>query len=157
MNQVVPLGEISKANPKYDYSYMMNRRMSLCDLIISKTLTGKGRGIIIRQIKWPIERTIIRSIKLFIKVFGRVTKENSRLHNTHVLLDLREEFFQHYTNPSKMELMNSAWELLVFENEHDVHYEWLFNWLVTRVAEEKAKGNYVEMPVGFPQEGCWKE
>ena len=52
--------------------------------------------------------------------------------------------------------MESAWELLAFENEHDCHYEWLFNWLVNRIAEEKAKGNWVEPQKLFPQEGCWK-
>ena len=146
------------SNPKYDYSYFLNQsNPSLSKLLISRMLTGNGRNIVITMIKRPLERALIESVKLFIKVFGEVTKEKTIKHNTHVLLDLRDEFFTHYINPSKMELMKSAWTLLPFENEHDVHYEWLFDWLVTRVAEEKAKGNWVEMPKEFPQEGCWKD
>jgi len=151
--------ETLSSNPKYDYSYFLSQSSpNLANLLISRMLTGKGRPIVIKLIKWPIERTLIKSVRLFIRVFGRVTKETTAKHNTHVILDLRQEFFQHYINPGKMELMESAWELLAFEIEHDnAHYGWLFDWLVTRIAEEKAKGNWVEMEKTFPQENCWKE
>lgn len=150
--------KVLSSNPKYDYSYFLSQpEPNLDKLLISRMLIGKGRGIVIKLIKWPIERTLIKSVRLFIKVFGRVTKETTTKHNTHVILDLKQEFFQHYINRGRIKLLDSAWELYAFENEHDAHYEWLFNWLVTRIAEEKAKGNWVEMPTEFPQNGCWKE
>ena len=150
--------EVLSHNPKYDYSYFLSQpNPSLGNLLISRMLTGKGRHFVINLIKRPIEKTLIKSVRLFIRVFGRVMKQTTTKHNTHIILDLREEFFQHYINKSKMELMESAWELWAFVNEHDSHYEWLFNWLITRIAEEKAKGNWVEMPLAFSQEGCWKD
>jgi len=161
MSKIVPAEDVVKilsSNPKYDYSYFLSQPSpSLDKLIITRTLTGKGRKIVIDLIKWPIEKALIRSVKLFIRIFGRVTKETTIKHNTHVLLDLTAEFFGHYTLKSRMELMDCAWELLSFENEHDSHYEWLFNWLVKRIAEERVKGNWIDLPASFPQQGCWKE
>lgn len=146
------------ANPKYDYSYFLNQKKpNLGNLLISRMLTGKGRGIVIYLIKEPIEKTLIKSVRLFIRIFGEARKETTIRHNTHVVLDLKEEFFKHYINPTKMELMKAAWQLLAFEIEHDSHYEWLFNWLVDRVAEEKARGNWVSKPAEFPQENCWRD
>lgn len=158
--KVVSKDEVLKAlsvNPKYDYSYYLSQpNPSLANLLISRMLTGKGRGYVIERIKKPFEQSIIRGVKLFRFAFGRVTKETTTKHNTHVILDLREEFFQHFINADKIDLFDAAWEGLAFENEHDCVYEWIFNWLVTRVAEEKAKGNWVEMSSDFPQAGCWK-
>jgi len=147
-----------ETNPRYDYSYAFSENGSgIKNLIINRSLTGKGRGFVINSIKAPIEKAIVTSVKLFIKVFGRVTKENSRLRNTHTILDLKDEFFCHYINRSRMELFDCAWELLAFEIEHDSHYEWLFNWLINRIQEEKSRGNWIEPDKEFPQEGCWKE
>ena len=147
-----------ESNPRYDYSGVFSEKGSgIENLIINRSLTGKGREFVINLVKAPIEKALVTSVKLFIKAFGRVTKENSRLHNTHVLLDLRDEFFQHYTNRSRLELLDCAWELLIFENEHDSHYEWLFNWLTKRIAEERAKEDWIEPEKQFPQEGCWRD
>jgi len=158
--KIVPIEEVIKvisSNPKYDYSYFLKQpKPSLASLLISRMLTGKGRNFVVEQIKHPIEKVLVKSVHLFISVFGRVKKEKTIKHNTHVILDLKQEFFQHYINPYRMELFDCAWELLAFEIEHDSHYEWLFDWLVKRITEEKAKGNWVETPQEFPQENCWR-
>jgi len=159
-NKPVPIKDVLgvlSSNPKYDYSYFLSQpNPNLGNLLISRMLTGKGRALVVKLIKWPIERALIKSVRLFIKVFGRVTKETTTKHNTHIILDLRQEFFQHYINHSKMALMESAWELLAFEIEHDnAHYGWLFEWLVVEIGKEIACGNWVLMG-DFPQDGCWK-
>ncbi len=160
MNTIVPIRDIIRvlnSNPKYDYGYFLGQgRPDLANLLISRMLTGKGRDFVIKVVKAPLEKALIRSVRLFIRFFGPVTKQNTVKHNTHVLLDLKEEFFESYINRSKMPLMQSAWELLLFENEHDSHYEWLLNWLVKRIAEERAKGNWKDLPEKFPEENCWR-
>ena len=87
-------------NRKYDYSYFLSQpNCHLGNLLISRMLTGVGRNLVIKLIKAPIEKTLIKSVSIFISLFGRVTKETTTKHNTHIILDLREEFFQHYINP----------------------------------------------------------
>ena len=158
--KIVPVKEVLevlKSNPKYDYRHFLSQpEPNLANLLISRMLTGKGREYVIERIKKPFEKSVINGVKLFHLAFGRVTKETTTKHNTHVILDLKEEFDRHFINLDKKELFDAAWEGLAFENEHDPVYEWIFNWLVTRIAEEKAKGNWIPMPLEFPQEGCWK-
>jgi len=119
-------------------------------------LTGKGRAFVVKKIKAPIEIALVTSVRLFLKVFGPVTKEGTTKRSTHVLLDLRDEFAQHYILEDRKALLYSGWELLLFENEHDSHIEFLLNWVVRRLAEEREKGNWIDMKE-CPQEGCWKE
>lgn len=144
-------------NKRYDYSYFVKSGgKSFSDLLINKTLTGKGRDYVITMIKAPLEFAIINSVKLFIKMFGKVTRENTAKHNTHIILDKRDKFFKHYIG-GKRPLMEAAWELFAFEMEHDDgHYGWLFDWLVNEIAEEKKSGNWVDYPDDYMQEGCWE-
>jgi hypothetical protein len=149
--------KVLSGNKRYDYSHFIKSgSKSFSDLLINRTLNGKGRDYVIEKIKAPLEVAIINSVKLFVKVFGHVTKENTAKHNTHVILDLRDEFFEHYVG-GKKPLMESAWELLAFEIEHDDgHYGWLFNWLMKRLGEEREAGNWVDYPDEYMQKGCWK-
>lgn len=161
MANVVPVEDVIKvlnSNPKYDYSHFLrSKNPNLGNLLISRVLTGKGRDFVIRQIKAPLQKTLIRVVKLYIKVFGKLTKENTTKRNTHTLLDLEKEFFGHYVNETKTELMRAGWFLLEFENEHDSHYEYFIHWLLKRINEERAKGNWIDMPAKFPQQDCWKD
>ena len=150
------LTKLFNSNPKYDYSeFLAQENPDLSNLIINRTLTGKGRNIVIELIKKPIEMALVNSIRLFIKMFGRVTKENSILKTTHILIDKKAKFFEHYIGGRRL-LLDSGWELLLFENEHDNgHYGWMLHWLVSEIAEEMKNGNWPELPEKFPQKDCW--
>jgi len=142
---------ILNTNPKYDYSHALP--YGLQNLLINRMLTGQLRDVVINLIKAPLRKALIEAMKLFVKTFGLVTKEKTILRNTHILIDIRDQFNQHYYNPSRIEMMQAGWELLLSEYEHDSHYRWLFNWLIRKIQES----DWVSSEDEFPDEGCWND
>lgn len=149
--------KVLNANPKYDYSYALKSGKGLGDLLAPRALTGEGRGFVITKIKDPLRKVLVLVMKRLVMREGTVTKEKTTLRNTHSLLDIRERFFSHYINSSRMDLMQAAWELFPFEHEHDSHYRWLFYWLLKELIKEIEAGKFILPDEPFPDAGCWKE
>ena len=126
------------------------------------------RGYVIRMIKAPLEKAII----LAARRMPDPTRENVGRHNALVLMDIRDEFFKHYINPSKMKLYQAAIKIGIGIVAHDAHHGWILSWWIDKLVEERMKGNWIpkaetfsragcwqddEIPEKFPDEGCWKK
>ena len=119
-------------------------------------MLGTFREFVIDEIKAPLESTLISIAKKFRGKIGEMRKDNTTQPLTHVLIDLKKEFFEHYCNNSKKELLDSGIDMLTWEVEHDPHYRWIFNWFYTKLKEEEAKGNWWVHIEPFPQNKCWR-
>ncbi len=111
------------------------------------------REYIINKVKAPLMKALIMAAKQLPKA----TKDNTYYHNTHVLMDIFDRFFEHFYNPNRLPMMKAARDILLAEIEHDIHYAWILNWFAEQVTEEIKKGNWQLNDKGFPQTGCWKE
>ena len=50
------------------------------------------------------------------------TKENTSLPRTHILIDVRDWFFEHEDNPGRDALFRAMWRMFIIEYEHDGYY-----------------------------------
>lgn len=105
-------------------------------------LRGEKREFVIKKIKDPLR-------KLLIIVADRLpdpTHENVIRPNSHILLDIRDKFFEYDDNPSRKDLLKSVWKLFIAEYEHDPYYRYRFDWLF----EEMVKRGWMPRPCGRP-------
>ncbi len=117
------------------------------EMILRDWMLKENRGFVIA--KKLIFETAIIAYALIIPDF---THENVTRPNSHILVDARDEFFEHYDNPHKLKLLKAAWKILISECEHDNHYQWLFEWLV----EYLVNHDFKPRPAGHPIKH-WKE
>ena len=111
-------------------------------------LFGKGRNYIIEKVKRPFMKVII----FIAKRLPEPTRENTTHPNTHILLDVRDRFFELENNPGRKELFESAFKIFICEYEHDPYYARRFDWLL----EEIQKRGWT--PRGTNPGGvCWRE
>ena len=127
-------------------------------------LYGAMRQYVIEKIKAPLQKAIEKaktfqdiSGELFsaIKKIPLISKKNSSFINTHILLDKRDLFLKYHTNAGRSKLCEKAFDLDIFEYEHDGYYAFLQDWLLIELAMELAKGNYTPRFSKFPIKGCW--
>lgn len=112
------------------------------------------RNYIIRKVKAPLRKAIV----LAAKRLPKPTRENTYYHNTHVLMDIFDRFFERYYHRPNMDMMHAARDILLAEIEHDPHYRWILNWFVRELADEVNKGNWKSNEsIEFPNKGCWRE
>jgi hypothetical protein len=118
--------------------------------IKSTMLFGKMRQYIIHKVKAPLAKAIIL-------IAGRLpepTKQNCDCPNTHILLDIRDKFFNDMeNNPGRKDLFQAAFRIFICEYEHDPYYRYRFDWVV----EEMIKRGWQPRPPGRPRGICWRE
>lgn len=111
------------------------------------------RNYIIRKVKAPLRKAIV----LAAKRLPKPTRENTYYHNTHVLMDIFDRFFERYYCKPNMDMMLAARDILLAEVEHDPHYRWILNWFVQDIVNEVNKGNWKPNDTEFPNKDCWEE
>ena len=92
----------------------------------------------------------------YAKILLEPTKDNTLEPNSHILLDIRDKFFEHYTLPDRRTLFESAWKIFICEYEHDPHYRHIGDWLIEELVESVMSGEWKPRPIGEPS-GWWKE
>jgi len=110
--------------------------------------TGAMRGFIVKH-KAVFEKAIIA----FAKIVPEPTKENTKYPNTHILMDIRDKFFELENNPGRKALFEAAWKVLIAEYEHDPYYRFRLDW----VLEEIQKSGWRERPAWHPVRSEWNE
>ncbi len=113
--------------------------------IRSSMLFGDMRQFIIEKFKKP-------ALKVIILLSGRLpepTKENTTHPNTHILLDIRDRFFELENNPGREALFRGAFKILICEYEHDPYYARRLDWML----EEMIKRGWT--PRGQNPGGIW--
>ena len=120
-------------------------------LLSHKMLRGEMWEYTIKKIKEPFRKFLI----FIAERYPTPTKENTRCHNSHILLDKQERFFS-YEYGGRDALFKAAWKILIAEYEHDAYYRYRFDWLLEELANEVIKGNWEIRVKGEPIY-LWKE
>ncbi len=100
---------------------------------------------------------LIRTAYQLKKTVGKVTKENTIHTSTHILLDMREDFWKHHHNRGRDMMIRAAWDIAV-STSTDPYYEWFLRWGMWEVVKLYLAGNLPEL--GDPPKvlaPCWKE
>ena len=110
-------------------------------------LKGAMRNFVIKH-KALFEKAIIA----YAKTYEEPTKENTRKHNTHILIDIQDKYFKYENNQTKMPLLEAAWKIGIVEYESN-DYSSRADWLL----EEIKKSDWRDRPFYLPTRDCWKE
>lgn len=109
----------------------------------------------------PINDFILKGIKLplrilLVNVVDRMpepTRENTRHPNTHLLCDLREEFFRHENNKNRHKILRGVWNFLIVLYDYDAYYSDRIDWAL----EQWSRMDWQPRPEGHPTKHWWKE
>ena len=118
-----------------------------------------GRWALVRARQFVITHKSIfeKAIIAFASIMPDYTRDNCVETNSLILFDIRDKFFQYYTNDSKMRLFKAAWKIAIFENEHDPHYrDVIFGWILEELVEAVMDGRWQSRLAGHPS-GHWEE
>lgn len=111
-------------------------------------LRGSTRQYVIDKIKKPMMKAIITLASRY----PEPIRENTRIQNTHILLEIKDKFFECEDNPCRKALFEALWKILIIEYEHDIYYRQRIDWMLEQIIESEwdfKKKNYPEK--------CWKE
>lgn len=109
------------------------------------------RRFVIREIKKPMMRAIVvlardypkrkkfleRALIVLAKRYPDPTRENTRYHNTHILLDIRDRFFEYFVFEDELErrAFEAAWKIIIVEYEHDPYYQYRIDCIIEYVTK----------------------
>jgi len=133
--------------------------------LLGHWMLGFARQYVIEQVKAPLQKAIEKgkSLSEVIKAIGTYahrtpdpTPENCIFHNSHVLMKLRDRFFEHLDMSNKEMMFRSAIKMLIVEYEHDPQYRDIFDVFVEWLVEEVNSGNWRDRPPGRPLPEFWK-
>jgi hypothetical protein len=144
-------GAVCKDNPQYEHSESLielkNWFMRMEDnegrapmfeaafnLIIAK-LEGVG------NLNYFADKAAIVASQLLKMKVGEPTKINTIHPHTHLLLDLRD--WELSENESEQAFFHAAWNILIYEVEHDPYYGFRFNRLLGMIVDKVNSGEWV--------------
>ena len=61
------------------------------------------------------------------------TKERTCLPHTHILVDIKEMFFECEDNPGRDALFQALWRMFIIEYEHDPYYQVRIDWIIEQI------------------------
>lgn len=123
------------------------------ELLSYKILRTDLREYIIKRVKDPLRKAIILAAKLI----PEITRENTRYRNTHTLIGITGDFYQHEKNPQRLNLFQAAFKIFLFEIEHDTYYRDRFNWFLEEIIKAILRGDWEERTNGHPYKPNWVE
>jgi len=65
--------------------------------------------------------------------YPKPTKENTTFHNTHILLDIWEQFFKFEDNPGREHVFEAISRIFIDEYEHDPYYRYRIDWFLEQI------------------------
>ncbi len=118
-------------------------------LVYERAFVIKCKGVLRKVVIWYASK------------IPEPTKENTLEPNVHLLLDIRDKFFEYYDIVShdkngRKEMWWAAWKILITEVEHDPHYRNIFFWFLEEIVELTMNGKWQPRPSRHPS-GFWKE
>jgi len=133
-------------------------------LVSTWALFAPMRFYVIKKIKAPLQKAIERATRLkdisselffAVKNIPEVTKKNTCFKNTHILIDKKQLFNTYHNNPGRHKLTEAAFNLDIFEYEHDGYYAFIQDWMLIELAMDLARGDWVPRFTKFPVKHCW--
>ena len=98
----------------------------------------KGKEVLRRVLIWYTKR------------LPEPTRENIVYHNTHILMDVRDEFFKHEDNLGRKDQFKAIFKIVITELEHDPYYHQRLNWIKKELDKRE---DWEELPLPV---GCWR-
>ncbi len=126
-------------------------------LIRYRMLAEPLRQFVIKQVKAPLQRAIQLANKLLTKTIGEPTKKNCIHPHAHILIDERDWFMRMENNNGREELFRAAWNILIYEVEHDPYYGFRFNRILKRLVDKVNSGEWKFEPFKSADSFCWRE
>ena len=105
------------------------------------------RQFIVEKVKKPLLKAIVT---LALR-YPEPTKENTVFKNTHIRLEIRDEFLKYFSNEGRKPLLEAAFRILIDECEHDGFYEFIHDEYIT----ELLKRGWTPTRRGFPMYRYW--
>lgn len=103
-----------------------------------------------------VKKPIMKALTILADRYPEPTKENCRKHNSHVLMDIWNEFFEHEDNRGREPLFRALMKLSVAEYEHDAYYSQRIDWFLEKLLEKYQSGEWWPKKPWVPA-GCWTE
>ena len=119
-------------------------------------LKPEHRWKVMEHIKTPMRAALIGLIGLY----PTPTKENTLLHNSHILIDVQEAFLKciveatYKNGAAQRELWTAIWKLLIIEYEHDPDYRYPFEVILKELVKRVNSGDWKPSPQ--PRPPHWK-
>ena len=126
-------------------------------LLRYKMLAFPFRQFVIKQVKAPLYKAIILANKLLNSKVGEPTKQNTIHPHSHILIDERDWFLNMEDNPSRIDLFRAAWNILIYEVEHDRYYCFRFDRILARLVAKANEGKWRFEPHHPVDDSFWKE
>lgn len=111
-------------------------------------LASPLRQFFIRKVKAPLMKVII----MVAKRVPEITKGNTTNVNTHILIDIFEDFFKHEGNSSREKMFRAAFKIFLLEIEHDRYYRDRFNWFIEEIIKSILRHEWQPAIEGNPRD-----
>ena len=97
----------------------------------------------------------MRAIIAFASFIPEPREKELNALNSHLILEVEDKFWEHYTFKNRIQLFKAAWKILVAMYEHAPEYRHLFDWLLEELVEMVMDGRWKPRPPDII--GGWKE
>jgi len=97
--------------------------------IFWKILSPQTKRIFSDTVKIPLRKAIVH----FAEMYPEPTHDNCTVRNTHILLDIKDEFAKHDNNKTRTPMILAALKILICEYEHDIYYRKRADWFVDQL------------------------
>lgn len=91
-------------------------------------LRGSMRKYVIDKVKKPLKK----AIATLANRYPEPTRENTVNPNTHILMDIRDEFLEREGNSTSLGLFKALFRMFIAEYEHDPYYRLRIDWIMER-------------------------
>jgi len=115
------------------------------------------RQFVIKLVKAPLQKAIQHANKLLVRAIGEPTRKNTIHPHSHILIDERDWFMSMEDNHGREELFRAAWNILIYEVEHDPYYGFRFNRILRRLVDKVNSGEWKFEPLKPADSFCWRE
>ena len=103
------------------------------------------------KVKIPLRKAIL----FFASKYPTPTRENLFSPNSHLLLDIRDEFMSHENNATRGPMLEAMFNIFIAEYDHDIYYRRRIDYIIEQIIARDWKS--LDGPPGaHPYAKCWK-
>ena len=141
-------GEASIDLNKYYNPKEGEQQMPLGHVVLASPL----RQFFIKKVKAPLMKVLI----MVADRIPEITKKNTTNVNTHILIDIFEDFFKHERNTDRDKMFRAAFKIFLLEIEHDRYYRDRFNWFIEEIIKSILRHEWQPAIEGNPHSRNWQ-
>ena len=113
----------------------------------------------------PVQRIIRYDLKVLIKQVLKImnnripepTRANTYQENSHVLCDIRDEFFRHEKNKGREYIFRAIFNFFIVMYDFDQYYRDRIDWMFEKIIEAREDKTWHARRINRPREQHWKE